>query len=196
MSETNNKITIEELETYLYSLDDQKTKEKEKRINAYKEECEEIEKETNERKMKKIWEKVSKEYKPKMEARDEILKLLEESSKIQGKMEKLEAMKYMVKRINIRSAENVLLKITAKLSRKYNDIVETIEKEFVIIDEANADKEIDFSIYRPSTKELDEVKEKYKEIYTNEDRMKLIQNELDVIERQKCSIQSQFRMKY
>ena len=44
MLKQNNKITIEELKAYLYSLENEKTEEIAKQINGYKEKCEEIQK--------------------------------------------------------------------------------------------------------------------------------------------------------
>ena len=49
MLENQSKITIKELKTYLYSLEDEKTEEKENRINSYKAKCEENQKKTKEK---------------------------------------------------------------------------------------------------------------------------------------------------
>ncbi len=185
MLENQSKITIKELKTYLYSLEDEKTEEKENRINSYKAKCEENQKKTKEKEIQKIEKQIDKEYESKIEAKDEILELLEECDKIPSKMEKLEIAKHMVYRVDAKTAEAYLLKATKRIGKRYNAIVEVIEEDLDEFPKLDNIEEIDFSIYKSEGKELKKAKEKYKIEYTDEEKMVLIQNELDVIEKAK-----------
>ena len=76
MLENQDKITIKELKTYLYSLEDEQAKAKEKTIQLYKTKCEATKKKVKEKEIQKIEKQVNKEYESRMEAKDEILELL------------------------------------------------------------------------------------------------------------------------
>lgn len=185
MLEKQNKITIEELKTYLYSLEDEKKQAKDNKINIYKVNCEENHKKMKQKEIQKIKREIAKEYKERFESRDRILALIEECSSIPEMVEKLNVSKYMVYRVNVRGAQNVLEKAEKKIGRRYNDIVTNIEDELDVFPKLDNIEEIDFSVYKPNTKSLEEAKEKYKEEYTEEERRELIQNELNIIEQAK-----------
>ena len=185
MLENQSKITIKELKTYLYSLEDEKTEEKENRINSYKAKCEENKKKTKEKEIQKIEKQIDKEYESKIEAKEEILELLEECDKIPNKMEKLEIAKYMVNRVYAKSAEAALLKATKRIGKRYNAIVDVIEEDLDEFPKLDNVEEIDFSVFKSDGKELRKAKEEYKEEYTDEEKMALIQKELDVIAKAK-----------
>ena len=185
MLENQDKITIKELKTYLYSLEDEQAKAKEKKIQLYKTKCEATKKKVKEKEIQKIEKQVNKEYESRMEAKDEILELLEECSSVPSKMEKLEVARYMVYRVDAKSAENTLLKATKRIGKRYNAIVEAIEDNLVEFPSLDDVEEIDFSIYKASGEPLKKAKEKYKESYTDEERMALIQKELDIIAKAK-----------
>lgn len=185
MLENQDKITIEELKTYLYSLEEEQKKATEEKINIYKTKCEENKKETKEKEIQNIEKRVDKEYKNKKNAKEEILELLEECETIPNKMDRLEASRYMIYRVNLKSAENTLIKATKRIGSRYNNIIEEIEDNIDKFEALDNVEEIDFSIYKPNGKELKEAKEKYKQEYTEEEKTALIQKELDIIEKAK-----------
>ena len=185
MLEEKTKLTVSELKTYLYSLEDEKELEKLKRIAEYKEECEEKEKEVKDKKISSIKRKVEKEYKEKLDTKDYILDLLEECASIPYDMEKLEIAKYMIYRVDIRRAENLIEKVINELGNRYNEIVERVEDELYDFPQFDDIEEIDFSEYKCTGENLAKAKEKFKEEYTEEEKMKLVQKEIDIVEKSK-----------
>ena len=163
MLEEKTKLTVSELKTYLYSLEDEKELEKLKRIAEYKEECEEKEKEVKDKKISSIKRKVEKEYKEKLDTKDYILDLLEECASIPYDMEKLEIAKYMIYRVDIRRAENLIEKVINELGNRYNEIVERVEDELYDFPQFDDIEEIDFSEYKCTGENLAKAKEKFKE---------------------------------
>lgn len=182
MLEKQNIITVDELKTYLYSLDVEKKKAKEEAINNYKIKCEKTRKKIKLKEIQKIKIAITKSYRERIETRDRILKLLEECSNIPKMLEKLENAKYMVYRANSRNAGNVLIKVEKDIGKRYNEIIERIEQELDVFPVLDYVEEIDFSIYKPKSS-LEETKARYKEDYTEEERKELIQKDLDMIAR-------------
>lgn len=185
MSNKQNKLTVSELKAYLYSLEDEQKKEKEQRILQYKQECEEKEKKVKEKNIRKIEKDVDKEYKEKFEIKNELLEVLEECQELPNDIERLEIARYMMYRIDLRKAENLLGKIIKELGNRYNEIVEVVEDRIDEFPEFDEIEEIDFSEYKANGKALQEAKEKYKEEYTEEEKKALIQKELEIIEKAK-----------
>ncbi len=180
MLEKQNIITVNELKTYLYSLDAEKKKAKEEAINNYKIKCENTRKKIRLKEIQKIKIAITKSYRERIEARDTILKLLEECSNTPKMLQKLENAKYMVYRANVRSAESVLIKVGKDIVKRYNELTSRIEQKLDAFHALDDVKEIDFSIYKPQSN-IEEIKEKYKEDYTEEERKALIQKDLDMI---------------
>ncbi len=185
MLENKNKITIEELKTYLFSLGEEQKKIKGEKIQEYLSKCGENKKKVKEREIQKIEKQVYKEYADIIESKDDILKLLEECATIPNKMESLEVARYMIYRVNVKSAENLLNKVTKRIGNRYNALVEAIEEEIKEFPKLNSVEEIDFSIYKPSSEKLKEAQKQYKEKYTDEERKELVQKELDIIAKAK-----------
>lgn len=185
MSNKQDILTISELKAYLYSLENEQEIEKEERIALYELECEEKEKEVKEKNIAKIEKKVDKEYKEKIETRDEILDLLEECEELPKDMERLEISRYMIYRIDIKRAEKLLGKITKELGNRYNEIVEIIEDKLDMFPQFDEVEEIDFSDYKTNGDALQKAKEKFKQEYTEEERQALIQKELEIVEKSK-----------
>lgn len=183
MLEKQSKITVDELKTYLYSLNAEKKNAKEEAINNYKIKCENTRKKIKLKEIQKINITITKAYKEKIQARDTILKLLEECADTPKMMEKLAIAKYMVYRANVRSAESILIKAEREIGKRYNNLVEKIEDELDAFPALDYVEEIDFSIYKTDNRRLEEAKEKYKEDYTDEERKALIQKDLDMIAR-------------
>ena len=183
MLEKQSKITANELKTYLYSLNAEKKNAKEEAINNYKIKCEKTRKKIKLKEIQKINIAITKAYKERIQARDIILKLLEECADTPKMMEKLAIAKYMVYRANARSAESILIKAERGIGRRYNDLVEKIENKLDAFPALDHIEEIDFSEYKTDHRKLEIIKEQYKEDYTEEERKALIQRDLDMIAR-------------
>ena len=168
---------------YLASVEPKKEKEKEKRINEYKLECDQNEKKIKEKRITKIEKIVDKEYYEKLRARDRIEELLQEIRTIPEDIEKLKVAEYMLYRVDIISAERIVKKAIKSLGNIYNDIQQEIEnlmEEFEDLDYVQA---VDYSEYNYKGNILAEAKEKFKLEYTEEERRALIQNQLDIVDK-------------
>lgn len=143
MSEEITKIAIEDIKTYLCSLED--TKEKK-----------------------------------------ELLLQIDECERIPQKIEKLKVAKYMAYRAYTNKAEKILAKAIKRLGNRYNKVVDKIFDSAKDIEQFENIEEIDFSKYRPNSEELIEIKEKFKEEFTEEEKKALIQKELYIIEKEKA----------
>ncbi len=143
MSEEITKIAIEDIKTYLCSLED-------------------------------------------TEEKKELLLQIDECERIPQKIEKLKVAKYMAYRAYINKAEKILLKAIKRLSNRYNKIVDQIFDNAKEIEQFENIEEIDFSKYKPNSNELIEIKEKFKEEFTEEEKKALIQKELYIVEKAKA----------
>ena len=143
MSEEITKITIEDIKTYLCSLED-------------------------------------------TEEKKELLLQIDECKRIPQKIEKLKVAKYMAYRAYTNKAEKILSKAIKRLSNRYNKIVDQIFDSAKEIEQFENIEEIDFSKYKPNSNELTEIKEKFKEEFTEEEKKALIQKELYIVEKAKA----------
>ena len=183
MSEELKKLTISELKTYLYSLEDEKKQEKDKQVKAYKTQCTKDNKKESNKEIQKIKKKINKEYAPMMVAKEKILNLLEECSNIPKNIEKLEVTKYMIYRAEVDSGEKQVSKVIKRLEKKYNKIVETIVDTVDVFPICENIDELDFNEYKAEGKAVTRAMNKYKEEYTQEEKMALIQKELDIMDK-------------
>ena len=143
MSEEVTKIAIEDIKTYLCSLED-------------------------------------------TEEKKELLLQIDECERIPQKIEKLKVAKYMAYRAYTNKAEKILLKAIKRLSNRYNKIIGQIFDSAKEIEQFENIEEIDFSKYKPKSNELIEIKEKFKEEFTEEEKKALIQKELYIVEKAKA----------
>ena len=185
MSEKQNKITITELKAYLYSLEDEKIKKKEEEIKKYKEDCIQNNRRVREKELLKIERAINKEYETKINTKNDILELIDECIDLPIDMQRLEVTKYMLYRANVRRAEIIVSKAIKRLGKLYNDTVGIIDKKVYEFHEFDDVEEINFSELRPTEDILKNAKEKFKEEYTEEEKKKLIERELEIIERVK-----------
>lgn len=185
MLDNQNKITIEELKTYLYSLDEEETEEKEIQINIYKDECAKKQKEVKTKDIEWIQKVVSEEYQRRNQTKDKILNLLNECKDIPSAIEEIEISRYMLYRVDIRSAEKILEKAIKRLSKRYKEILKEVLESIEIYPILDYVKEIDSSIFKSDNSALERAKKEFVEEYTDEQRMELIQKELDIIEKAK-----------
>lgn len=185
MSDNTNKITIKELKTYLYSLDDEETKEELNQINIYKDECEKKQKEVKTKDIEWIQKVVSEEYERRNQTKDKILSLLNECERIPKDIEKLEVSRYMLYRVDIIRAEKILTKVIKRLGKRYKEILLQVLELMEIYPTLDYVKEIDSSIYKTNSDALEKAKKEFVEEYTDEQRMELIKKELDIIQKSK-----------
>ncbi len=185
MSEELNKLTISELKTYLYSLEDKKKKEKEDEVNKIKAEYKGEKKEEQKKEIIKIKRVIDKQYAPMLKTKDKVLNLLTECADIPKNIEKLKVTRYMVYRGNVEYAENVISKTIKRLEKRYSKIVAIIADKVNIFPICENIDELDFSEYKADEKQLTRAKNKYKEEMTAEERMSLIQKELDIVDKVK-----------
>jgi len=184
MNEQNNgTMTLEELKTYLYSLEHEKDREIAKQVHDYKIMCNANMMKVRKKEIAKIEKTVTKEYEIKLKIKDDILDLLEEAKNIPSKVEKLEIAEYMVYRVDMRRTEKVINKAAKKLNRKFEIIQEEIDKKidaFPALDDVGM---IEYSEYQTKGEELALTKEQYKLEFTEEERNKLIEKELEIVEK-------------
>lgn len=186
MAEPNeHAITIADLRTYLYSLEHEKNQEVNVQIHDYKRECSINERKPRKREIAKIEKQLDKEYSIKFKVRDEILDLIEECKSIPKNVEKLEITEYMLYRVDIRKAEKVANKAAKRLKQRYENILDIIDRkinEFHVFDDIEM---VDYSEYQTSGQELVHAKEQYTLEFTEEQKNKLIEKELEIVEKVK-----------
>lgn len=178
-------INTSQLKTYLNSLENEKKQEIENQINEYKTMCNSNMMKVRKREIAKIEKNVEKSYIVRFKVKNEILDLLDELREIPKQIEDLEIAEYMIYRVDLRKAEKVVNKATKRLGRRYDLILEEIDKkiyEFPALD--NIDM-VDYSEYQTQGNNLAKTKEQYKLEYTEEEREKLIEKELEIIEKVK-----------
>lgn len=185
MLDKQNTITTEELRTYLYSLNEEKTEEEENQINIYKEECEKKQKEAKSKDIEWIRKVIDEEYQRRNQTKDKILDLLEECSNIPKNIERLEISRYMLYRVDIIRAEKILENVMKRFSKRYKKVLREILELIEIYPVLDFVKEIDSSEYNIDSSKLDKAKKKFIEEYSDKQKMKLIQKELDIIEKTK-----------
>ncbi len=185
MLKDDNKITVEQLKTYLNSLENERNKQTKEKIEDYRARCEKNNKKIKSVEVQKIKKAIIKQYKDKVEAKDKIIELLNECDEIPKTIEKLEIARYMTGRTKTKKAENILMKTKKNVIKRYNTIISKIEDELNVFTDLDNIEEIDFSIYKTDKKELEKIKEQYKEDYTEEERRTLIQKELDIVAKAK-----------
>lgn len=185
MSNVEAKITVKELETYLESLENEKTNETSKQINKYRQNCEDNQKNFNVQEIRKIGKTIDSDYKRWKQTKDKILELLKECKEIPGKIQKLQITEYMLYRVDMKSAERIIQKSIIKLQNKYNEVTNEILQYSKQLPKYSQINEINFDKYKANENILNTVKHNYKEEYTDEERKALIQKELDILEKAK-----------
>lgn len=186
MDEQNNiTMTVEKLKAYLYSLENQKEREIAKKTHDYKTMCNANMMKVRKKEIAKIEKTVSKDYIIKFKVRDEILNLLEECKNIPRDIEKLEITEYMLYRVDMRKTEKIINKAEKRLGRRFDAILEEIDKKIYEFPELDSIGMVDYSEYQTKGEELAKTKEQYKLEYTEEERKKLIEKELEIIEKVK-----------
>lgn len=183
MSNEHNSITLEELKTYLYSIEKKETEEKLNQINKYKEEEKNKHKNRKTKDIKDVQKSVSEKYQRWNQTKDKILNLLNECESIQLDIEEIEISQYMLYRVDIRSAEKILEKAKKRLDKRYKDNFKKVINLMHIFPELDYIENIDLGIHKTNTKALDKAKQEFPEEYTEEQRMELIKNELEIIEK-------------
>ncbi len=183
MSDEPNNLTVSELKTYLYSLEDEKKLKKDKQVEEYKKQCVKDNIKESNKEIQKIKKKINKEYAKILEKKNKVLNLLEQCEDIPKNIEKLEVTKYMVYRATDDVGEKTVAKAIKRLQKKYNEIVETIVDTVNIFPICEDIDELNFSEYKADGKALTRARNKYKEEYTDEERMALIQKELDIVDK-------------
>lgn len=179
----NNVITVSELRTYLYSVEREKERTKAKEIHEYKLRCNANCMKPKKREIAKIEKSVEKEYTDLLNIVDKTAELLDELKAIPQDIEKLEIVEYMLYRVDLRKTEKVINKVSKSLKSDYQDIQEKIEKlihEFPVFDGL---ERIDYSEYSTDGTNFAKTKEQYRLEYTEEERNRLIQKELDTVEK-------------
>ncbi len=185
LNETLEKITVVELETYLNSLEQEKSKEIQKGIHDYRLECTAQRKRAKKREVAKIEKLIDKEYKELFAIRDEILDLLAEIKDIPSDIEELKIAEYMLYRVDIRKAEKVVNKVKKELEKRYKDIQESVESKISRFPKLQNITEIGYIQSDLGEAKLQLTKEQYKLECTEEERKQLIKKELDMIEQAK-----------
>lgn len=186
MLENKEKITAQELKAYLISLNDKSTGEKAKQVNIYKAKCKKDKRKLDKKEIQKIEKRIDEKYERRTQTKDEILNLLEECAEIPSKIEKLQIAEYMIYRVDIRRAENIIEKAIKNVEKRYNKIIYEIYDKLDDFSELDNLKEIDFSIFKRTEENLNKAKEQYKVEYTEDERRALIKKELDIIEKVKA----------
>lgn len=178
-------ISIQELKTYLNSLEHEKQSVILEQEHDYKVMCNSNMMKVRKKELAKIEKNVEKEFAEKFKVKDQILELLAEIKEIPSKIEKLEIAEYMVYRIDMRRTEKVINKATKKLERRYEVIVEEIDKLIDIFPSLDDVSMVDYSEYQTQGNRLELTKEQYKLEFTEEEREKLIEKELEIIDKVK-----------
>lgn len=186
MLEGNHKrITASELRAYLSSLEKEKEREKVREIHDYKMQCNARMAKVRKREISKIEKTIDKDYETRFKVKDEILDLLDECEEIPSNIEELQITEYMLYRVDIRKAEKIINKAQKKYEKRYNDILEEVEDrivEFPVLEDIGV---IDYSEYSTRGEALAKSKEQYKLEYTEEERNRLIERDLEIIEKVK-----------
>ena len=185
MPENQKSIKVADLKVYLYSIEEEIANEKKFRINVYEESCKEDEREIIKSNVQKIEKGIDRKYKGRNHTKDKILSFINELESIPEKLEKLQITGYMIYRVDIRRAENIIQKAINRYKELYSNLIEEIKETVEDSPEFCDIGDIDFSEYTITINALDKVKEQYKEEYTDEEREALIKNELDIIEKVK-----------
>lgn len=184
MLEINNaKITVSELKTYLNSLEQEKEKEKAKRIHEYRNDCTIRQAKIKQREISKIEKQTEKEYTDVFKRRDELLNLLEEAKYIPTNIEKLQIVEYMLYRVDMRKTEKIVNKATKKLIDRYENIKKQVKDQITELPSAKNIEEIDYKEFEVTGEDIANVKQKYRLECSEEERNALIQKELDIIEK-------------
>lgn len=179
------RITVPELETYLDSLEKNAEKEAMKKVHEYKLSCSINEQKTKQREIAKIEKAVKKKYEEFFDIRDEVLDLLEEAEGIPIEIEKLKCLEYMLYRVDIIKAEKIVNKATKELMKIYSELQEDIEDNVFEFPEFEDLEGIDFDAFKAKGDILAKSKEQYKLEYTEEEKKKLIEKEISIIEQTK-----------
>lgn len=181
--ETNNIMTIQELKAYLNSLNQEKKKTIAQSVYRYKKERALKEKKIRKREIAKIEKSIDKEYIFKFKLRDEILELLNECKNIPENIEKLEITEYMLYRVDIRKAEKVVNNAAKRFSKRYAVIKEEISERLNKLLASDEECTVDYSEFQTMGEKLANTKEQYKFEYTEEEKNKLVENELEVVKK-------------
>lgn len=185
MPENLKYMKIADLKAYLNSIEEEIANEKEFRINEYEERCKEDEREIIKKNVQKIEKGIDKKYRGRKQTKDEILSLINELESIPEKIEKLQISGYMIYRVDIRRAENIIQKSINSYKKLYSELIDEIQETIEDSPDFSDIENIDFSEYKITIKALDKVKQQYKEEYTEEERKALVKDELDIIEKVK-----------
>ena len=178
-------MKIADLQAYLNSVDDEIANEKKLKINEYEEKCKEDERKINLKKIQKIEKDIDKINKRRKQTKDEILSLIKDIEAIPERIEKLQIAEYMIYRVDLRRAEKIVERARNNYSDYFNKLTNDVNELIEETEEFSDLGTISFDEYKVSQDSLNEVKEKYKEEYTEEERLALIKNELDIIEKVK-----------
>ena len=182
---THEIVTVSDIRAYLNSLEKRKQREKNKRTHDYKIECSSNMTKVKKRDIVKIEKAVEKEYISRMKLADEILELLDEAKAIPEDIEGLEIAEYMLYRVDMRKSEKIVNRTAKKLTRRYAEIQKEVAGKIKVFPMFKEVREIDYSEYNTSGDEIQKSKEQYKLEYTEEEREKLIEKELNIIEQVK-----------
>ena len=183
---THEIVTVSGIRAYLNSLEKRKQREKNKRTHDYKIECSSNMTKVKKRDIVKIEKAVEKEYISRMKLADEILELLDEAKAIPEDVERLEIAEYMLYRVDMRKSEKIINRTAKKLTRRYMEIQKEVAGKIKVFPMFKEVREIDYSEYNTSGDEIQKSKEQYKLEYTEEEREKLIEKELNIIEQVKA----------
>lgn len=183
---THEIVTVSDIRAYLNSLEKRKQREKNKRTHDYKVECSSNMTKVKKRDIVKIEKAVEKEYISRMKLADEILELLDEAKAIPEDVERLEIAEYMLYRVDMRKSEKIINRTAKKLTRRYAEIQKEVAGKIKVFPMFKEVREIDYSEYNTSGDEIQKSKEQYKLEYTEEEREKLIEKELNIIEQVKA----------
>lgn len=183
---THEIVTVSDIRAYLNSLEKRKQREKNKRTHDYKIECSSNMTKVKKRDIVKIEKAVEKEYISRMKLADEILELLDEAKAIPEDVERLEIAEYMLYRVDMRKSEKIVNRASKKLTRRYIEIQKEVAGKIKVFPMFKEVREIDYSEYNTSGDEIQKSKEQYKLEYTEEEREKLIEKELNIIEQVKA----------
>lgn len=184
MSENNAKvITASELRTYLYSLEREKKRKIAEEVQSYRMECNISNTRPKKREVARIEKYIEKEYSKLLEIKDGLIRLINEAEEIPQNIEELEIVEYMLYRVDLKKAEKVVNKAQKRLWKRCQDIQQKIVTNVEGFSKFERVESIDYSEYDTDGTKIAKSKEQYKLELTEEERNKLIEKDLDMVDK-------------
>ncbi len=176
-------ITVSNLKTYLFSLEKEKEQRKRIEIRSYGANCNTSNIRTRRKEIIRIEREIDREFAKLIGTRETIIKLLDELKDIPKDIEQLEVTEYMIYRVDLRKAEKIINKASKKLEKRYEEIQETVEDFMYDFPEFDGVDIVDYTEYDTDRAKITGAKDKYKLEYTDEERLALVQKELDNVDK-------------